>query len=148
MIVPYTKQITDFCRNNNMKYRHFSGFDMDSNFENLAGHVQRAIEAQANIDLMAHKFSECSREEIDGEDKEIELFNKLCDEYANKSEQKLKELVILDSKALYYYSLTSERMSFYESQARERALQMDKNAAVNAKANARMKNRHNWFSRG
>ena len=43
-----------------MKYRHFSGFDMHSNFENLAGHVQRAIETQANIDLMAHKFSEAS----------------------------------------------------------------------------------------
>ena len=121
-----------------MEYRHFSGFDMHSNFENLAGHVQRAIETQANIDLEAYKQSQYNKKRVDSEDKEVELFNKICDEYANSSELKLKKLVILESRALYFYSLTEDRMNFYESQAMEMAKKMDE--SVVSGRNNRVKN--------
>ena len=109
-----------------MKFRHFSGFNLNSNFEKLTGDIQRAIEMQANIDLMANKISKYYGKQIKGDKIEEQLFNEFCNLYANKDENTLKRLVISESKALYYYPLTKDRMNYYEQLAMEKASRLDK----------------------
>ena len=116
-----------------MDYRHFSGFDMNSNFEKLSGDKRRAIETQANIDLEAHKLSKYYKKAFQMEGTEEKLFNILCDQYANKSEIEIKKLVILDSKALYYYPLTKDRMNYYQNLAKEKAELMDNKIFIQTK---------------
>ena len=109
-----------------MKYRHFS-CEKESNFSKLSGDVQRAIETQANIDVEAHKLSRFYGHVLKDDETETGLFNMICQEYAEKSDIELKKLVILDSKALYYYPMTKDRMGYYETLAKERAERMDNN---------------------
>ena len=113
-----------------MQYRHFSGFNKESNFEKLSGDKQRAIETQANIDVEAHKLSRYYKAATRYEETQEQLFNLLCDEYANKSESEIKKLVILDSKYLYYYPLTKDRMDYYQRLAKEQAQTMDRNIFI------------------
>lgn len=108
-----------------MRYRHFSGDWEGSKFGELAGNVQNAIEVQANIDLEANKLSKYYGKAIKGEEIETSLFNTFCEKYAQGDETKLKELVILESKALYMYPLTEERFAFYEKRAKIQAERMD-----------------------
>lgn len=116
-----------------MEYRHFSGFDMNSNFEKLSGDKRRAIETQVNIDVEAHKLSKYYKSVMQKEGTEQNLFNILCDEYANKSEIEIKKLVILESKALYYYPLTKDRFKYYKDLAKQKAEVMDKNIFIQTK---------------
>jgi chlorite dismutase len=113
-----------------MQYRHFSGFNKESNFEKLSGDKQRAIETQANIDVEAHKLSRYYKAAMRSEETQEQLFNLLCNEYANKSENEIKKLVILDSKYLYCYPLTKDRMNHYQKLAEEKAQLMDKNIFI------------------
>lgn len=108
-----------------MKYRHFSD-EKESNFNKLSEDIKRAIETQANIDVEAHKLSRFYGHVLKDDETETGLFNMLCQEYTNKSEIELKKLVILESKALYYYPLKKERFEYYERLAKERAKTMDK----------------------
>lgn len=108
-----------------MIYRHY--FDnKNSPFGKLSGDIQRAIETQANIDVEAHKQSRYYNKSLKDEEIEIELFKALCKQYAKQSEKELKRLVILDSKALYYYPSTKERMLYYEKLAKDKAESMDR----------------------
>ena len=109
-----------------MKYRHFHD-EKGSNFSKLSGDVKRAIETQANIDVEAHKLSRFYGHVLKDDETETGLFNMICKEYANKSDIELKKCVILESKYLYYYPLTQDRMEYYESLAKERAKVMDNN---------------------
>ena len=109
-----------------MKYRHFHD-EKGSNFSKLSGDVKRAIETQANIDVEAHKLSRFYGHVLKDDETETGLFNMICKEYANKSDIELKKCVILESKYLYYYPLTKDRMEYYESLAKERAKTMDNN---------------------
>lgn len=109
-----------------MNYRHFSDFERGSKFVELSGDQRRAIETQANIDVEAHKLSRFYKMAMQKEGIEQDLFNMLCDEYSNKSELEIKKMVILDSKALYYYPLTKDRHEYYMRLAEERAERMDK----------------------
>jgi len=109
-----------------MDYRHFSD-EKGSNFSKLSGDIQRAIETQANIDLQAYKLSKHYGHVIKDEETEDGLFRMLCKEYAEKSEKELKKLVIMESRALYFYPLTKDRFEYYERKARERAETMDIN---------------------
>ena len=109
-----------------MKYRHFSNYERGSNFNNLSGEKQRAIETQANIDTEAYKLSRYYKPALKTEETEQQLFNMLCDEYSNKSDIEIKKMVILDSKALYYYPLTKDRHEYYERLAKEEANRIDK----------------------
>jgi hypothetical protein len=109
-----------------MIYRHYSD-NKNSPFGKLSGDIQRAIETQANIDVEAHKQSKYHGKAIKDEEIEFELFKALCKQYALKSEKELQRLVILDSKALYYYPLTKDRMAYYEKLAKEKADSMDRN---------------------
>ena len=108
-----------------MKYRHFHD-EKGSNFNKLSGDIQRAIETQANIDVEAHKLSRFYGHVLKDDETETGLFRMICQEYADKSGIELKKLVILDSKALYYYPMTKDRMKYYESLAKERAIILDK----------------------
>ena len=109
-----------------MEYRHFHD-EKGSNFSKLSGNIQRAIETQANIDVEAHKLSRFYGHVLKDDETETGLFNMLCKEYADKPEIELKKLAILDSKALYYYPMTKDRMEYYESLAKKRAKRMDAN---------------------
>lgn len=113
-----------------MNYRHFSGFNKESNFEKLSGIEQRAIETQANIDLEVHKLSKYYKAAFKEENTEIELFNILCDEYSNKPRKEIKKFVLLDSKALYYYPLTEDRMNYYQRIAEEKVKTFDNNIFI------------------
>lgn len=113
-----------------MKYRYFSGFDENSNFMKLSGNIQRAIETQANIDLLANKLSKYYNKSIQGEEAEEKAFNTFCEQYASKNEDELKKLVIIDSKILYFYPLTKDRMRYYETRAKEKAEILDKNVRI------------------
>lgn len=106
-----------------MEYRYFSGFSDNSKFETFPGHVKRAIETQANIDLEAHKLSKCHKHKIKNEEM---FFNNLCEKYAQKDEDEIKKLTILESKYLYIYPLDKDRMNFYQHQAEEQAKRMDR----------------------
>ena len=108
-----------------MKYRHFSGFNKESNFEKLSGDKQRAIETQANIELEAHILSKYYKFAMKDVETQQDFFNLLCDEFSNKSEEEIKKFVILDSKALYYYPLTKNRFDYYQNLAEERAKRID-----------------------
>ena len=120
-----------------MEYRHFHD-EKESNFNKLSGDIQRAIETQANIDVQAHKFSHSYGHVLKDDETETGLFNMICQEYANKSNKELKKLVILDSKALYYYSMTKDRMKYYESLAKERAKKID--VTIQAQTHRNFKN--------
>lgn len=109
-----------------MDYKHFSD-EKGSDFSKLSGDIQRAIETQANIDLQAYKLSKRYGHVIKDEETEENLFRKLCKKYAEKSEKDLKKLVIMESRALYFYPLTKDRLEYYEREARERAETMDMN---------------------
>lgn len=113
-----------------MKYRYFSGFNENSNFMKLSGDIQRAIETQANIDLLANKMSKYYGKPIKGEEIEEGLFNEFCEQYALKSNEELKKLVILDSKILYLYPLTKDRMEYYKAKAKEKAELLDENVRI------------------
>lgn len=120
-----------------MNYRHFSDFERGSKFVELSGDQRRAIETQANIDVEAHKLSRFYKMAMQKEGIEQDLFNMLCDEYSNKSELEIKKMVILDSKALYYYPLTKDRHEYYMRLAEERAERMDKRIMYETKQHFR-----------
>ena len=117
-----------------MKYRHFSD-EKGSNFEKLSEDIQRAIETQANIDLQAYKLSKHYGHVIKDEETEDGLFRMLCKEYAEKSEKDLKKLVIMESRALYFYPLTKDRMEYYMTKAKERAETMDRDIDSQTRSN-------------
>lgn len=116
-----------------MIYKHFLDFTKNSPFDKLSGDQKRAVETQANIDLEAHKLSRYYKKAIKDEEIENELFKALCKYYAKASENELKKMVILDSKALYYYPLTKNRIEYYEKLAKERADAMDRNIYAQTK---------------
>ena len=116
-----------------MIYKHFLDFTKNSPFDKLSGDQKRAVETQANIDLEAHKLSRYYKKAIKDEEIENELFKALCKYYAKASENELKKMVILDSKALYYYPLTKSRIEYYEKLAKERADAMDRNIYAQTK---------------
>ena len=120
-----------------MEYRHFSGFNKESNFEKLSGDKQRAIETQVNIALEAHKRSRYYKKAMSDEQLQIDFFNMMCDIYANKSELEIKKFVILDSKALYYYPLTKDRFEYYDRLAEEKAKKMDNDIFMQTKQHFR-----------
>lgn len=116
-----------------MKYRYFTGFNENSKFIKLSGDIQRAIETQANIDLLANKISKYYGKPIQDDEIEEKLFNEFCEQYASKDEKELKKLVILDSKILYLYPLTKDRIQYYEDKAKEKAEFLDTNVAIQIK---------------
>ena len=124
-----------------MKYRHYSEYTKNSDFDKLSGDIRRAIETQANIDVEAHKLSRYYKPAMKDDEIEYELFKALCKQYSHQSEKELKKLVILDSKALYYYPLTKDRIEYYENLAKEKAEQIDRNIAAQMKINYKNKSR-------
>lgn len=113
-----------------MEYMHFSFTKKESNFNNLSGDKQRAIETQVNIAVEAHRLSKYYGKAMSNEQTRQNFFDMLCDVYSNKSEEELKKYVILDSKALYYYPLTKDRYAYYDRLAEEKAKRMDKNIFI------------------
>lgn len=113
-----------------MEYRHYTGFNKNSNFEKLSGDIQRAILTQANIELEARKLSKYFQKSFKDESIQEEFFNMTCDQYSNKDEKELKKLVIIDSKALYFHPLTKDRLNYYESQAELKAKQIDNDIQI------------------
>jgi len=113
-----------------MEYMHFSFIKKESNFNNLSGDKQRAIETQVNIAVEAHRLSKYYGKAMSNEQTRQNFFDMLCDVYSNKSEEELKKYVILDSKALYYYPLTKDRYAYYDRLAEEKAKRMDKNIFI------------------
>lgn len=107
-----------------MEYHYFSG-KHESKFRTLSGDLQRAIETQANIDLEARKISKYLGKSYVSPSVQDYFFNIQCEKYANSDEEKLKKLKILDSKALYYYPLTKDRMAYYQSRAEELSKSLD-----------------------
>lgn len=95
-----------------------------SPFRTLPGHYQRAIQTQANIEVMGYKLSKTYGKKYNIEENALELFSNLCEKYA-KNENKIKELACKDSKTLYLYPLRKDRESYYLQQATEYALQLD-----------------------
>ena len=113
-----------------MEYMHFSFIKKESNFNNLSGDKQRAIETQVNIAVEARRLSKYYGKAMSDEQTRQNFFDTLCDVYSNKSEEELKKYVILDSKALYYYPLTKDRYAYYDRLAEEKAKIMDRNVFI------------------
>lgn len=113
-----------------MEYRHYTGFNKNSNFEKLSGDIQRAILTQVNIELEARKLSKYFQKSFKDESIQEEFFNMTCDQYSNKDEKELKKLVIMESKSLYFHPLTEDRFKYYEMQAELRAKQLDNNIKI------------------
>lgn len=107
-----------------MEYRYFSG-KHESKFRTLSGDLQRAIETQVNIDLEARKISKYLGKSYASPSVQDYFFNERCEKYANASEDELKKLKILESKALYYHPLTKDRMNYYQSRAIELSKSID-----------------------
>lgn len=117
-----------------MKYRHFSD-EKGSNFEKLSEDIKRAIETQANIDLQAHKLCKYYGHVLKDDETEEGLFKMICKEYAAKSEEELRKLVIVESRILYFYPLTKDRMEYYMTKAKERAETMDRDIDSQTRSN-------------
>ncbi len=112
-----------------MEYLHYSNFCSHSPFSKLSGNYQRAIETQANIDLEARKVSKTYQKSFTSDAVQLNFFNKRCDYYAQKGPIELKRLAIFCSKAIYFFPLSTDRMTYYKNKAYQQSLRIDLLAA-------------------
>lgn len=106
-----------------MQYRSYKA-GKDSKFFGLPGNYKRAIENQANIEVLGYQISKVHGKRFEQEEVSQKKFEEICEGYAG-NENKVKALAIKDSKTFYMYPYTKDRESYYLQQASEYALKLD-----------------------
>lgn len=90
----------------------------------LPQHYKEAIEKEAKIQILGYQLSKTYGNIYKKEDIVTKKFNELCEKYSS-SPEKIKKLVIKDSKTLYLFPLTKDREQHYLQEATEIALSLD-----------------------
>lgn len=107
-----------------MQYRSYKA-DIKSNFFNLPSNSKRAIEIQANIEVLGYQLSKTYGKKFEDNNNSQKKFEEICDKYA-QDPSKIKILTIKDSRVHYIYPYTEQREGYYLQQATEYALNLDK----------------------
>ena len=107
-----------------MIHRYIVSNEGGKEFEQLPGHYKRAIQTQANIEVLGYQLSKSHGKLYEKEQSANDLFIKICNEYA-KDEEKYKKFACEESRALYLYPLKKDREVYYYNKAKEFAENLD-----------------------